>query len=38
MIAAALIRDGYPEQKVYAYLEQLAIASNVHSFVDKNNK
>lgn len=38
MVAAALIRDGYPEQKVYAYLEQLAIASNVHSFVDKNNK
>lgn len=35
MIAAALIREGYQEQVVYAYLEQLAIASNVHSFIEK---
>lgn len=35
MIAAALIRDHYPEEKVYAYIEQLAIASNVHSFIEE---
>lgn len=35
MIAAALIREGYPEEKVYAYIEQLTIASNVHSFIEE---
>ncbi|WP_373794951.1 hypothetical protein, partial [Jeotgalibaca porci] len=37
MIAAALMREGYSKQSVYRYLEELAIASNVHSFIDKNH-
>ena len=37
MIAAALMREGYSKQSVYRYLEELAIASNVHSFIAKNH-
>lgn len=33
MIGAALMREGYDQREVYDYLENLAIASNVHSFV-----
>ncbi|GGI65645.1 hypothetical protein ACFQOY_10010 [Enterococcus alcedinis] len=36
MIAAALMREGYSRQGVNRYIEELAIASNVHSFIGKN--
>lgn len=32
-VAAALIREGYDEESVYDYIEDLAIASNSHSFI-----
>lgn len=34
LLAAALIRDGCSELEVYDYIEHLAIASNVHSFIE----
>jgi len=33
LIASALIREGYNEESVYDYIESLAVASNIHSFV-----
>lgn len=33
LVAAALIREGYSDEAVYQYIEGLAIASNVHSFI-----
>ncbi|KRL61816.1 hypothetical protein [Latilactobacillus fuchuensis] len=33
MVAAALFREGYKKESVYEYIEGLAIASNVHSFI-----
>ncbi|MDT2849131.1 hypothetical protein P7H60_08125 [Vagococcus carniphilus] len=36
MIAAALLREGINEREVYDYIERLAIASNVHSFIGKH--
>ncbi|MBO0469477.1 hypothetical protein JZO66_02880 [Enterococcus sp. DIV0242_7C1] len=35
MLTASLIRDGYSETDVYSYIEKLAIASNVHSFISE---
>lgn len=35
MLAASLIREGYSESDVYSYIEKLAIASNVHSFISE---
>lgn len=32
---AALIREGYSKSNVYSYIERLAIASNVHSFISE---
>ncbi|WP_314062503.1 hypothetical protein [uncultured Vagococcus sp.] len=35
MLAASLIREGYQPDDVYHYIEKLAIASNIHSFVQR---
>jgi cell fate (sporulation/competence/biofilm development) regulator YmcA (YheA/YmcA/DUF963 family) len=34
LVAASLLKEGYPENDVYDYIEELAIASNVHSFIE----
>ena len=34
LVAASLLKEGYSENDVYAYIEELAIASNVHSFIE----
>lgn len=36
VIAASLLREGYSDKDVYQFIEKLAIASNVHSFVQPN--
>ncbi|MGL9729627.1 hypothetical protein [Enterococcus sp. DIV0756] len=33
VLAASLLREGYVDKDVYQFVEKLAIASNVHSFV-----
>lgn len=35
LVAAALIRDGIEPEEVYQYIQQLAEASNVHSFISR---
>ena len=34
LVAASLLKEGYSENEVYTYIEELAIASNVHSFIE----
>ncbi|MEG2292391.1 MAG: hypothetical protein RR936_08440 [Carnobacterium sp.] len=34
LVAAALIREGYAKEKVMDYIEYLANASNIHSFIN----
>ena len=34
LVAASLLKEGYSENAVYDYIEELAIASNVHSFIE----
>lgn len=34
LVAASLLKEGYAEEDVYAYIEELAIASNIHSFIE----
>lgn len=37
MLTASLLREGYDEVAVYTLIEQLAINSNIHSFVKSND-
>ena len=34
LVAASLLKEGYSENDVYDYIEELAIASHVHSFIE----